>query len=49
MSEWELENVIYFGKPITGPELDMGFIYREIRLNPEGIQPIDTTGDANGR
>lgn len=44
--EWEIENIRYFGKEITGPELDMGFVFREIHRRPADLKPverIDTT------
>lgn len=35
--EWEIENIAYFGKPIEMP--DMSIVYREMKFNPEGVQP----------
>ncbi len=39
------DNIIYFGKPVTGMSLDMSYVYRRMTWNPENIKPVESSGE----
>ena len=38
--EPEVQNIVYFGRPVTGISQDMSSVYRMMAQNPQNIQPV---------
>jgi hypothetical protein len=44
--EPEVQNIVYFGRPVTGISQDMSSVYRMMAQNPQNIKPVEPANAA---